>query len=134
MTDQRQVPSWFLQEYLALIADADENLDAEERVRRLIFYHAELNYKLVGGSRCSLCNSAVRHIISVITEKNGRESRYDCLCTRCLEGERAVAQRVILTLGRAAVEYKPRPEVITKRWNERQMESDFRSKAARQQS
>jgi hypothetical protein len=134
MTDQRQVPSWFFEEYLALIANADEELDAEERVRQLISYHAELNYKLFGGGRCSLCNSAVRHIIWASIEKNGRATRHQCLCTRCLEGERAVADRVILSLGRAAVEYKPRPEGITKRWNERQIETGLRSKAARQQN
>jgi hypothetical protein len=134
MIDQRQVPLWFLQEYLALIANADESLDAEERVRLLIFHHAELNYKLFGGGRCSLCNSAVRHIILVATERNGRQTRHHCLCTRCLEGERAVSERVVLRLGRAAVEYKPRPEAITKRWNEGQIHTALRSKAARQHS
>jgi hypothetical protein len=132
MVDQRQVPSWFFEEYLALIANADESLDADERLRLLISHHAELNYQLFGGSRCSLCNAAVRHLIVVITEKKRRETRYDCLCTRCLEGERAVSERVILKLGRAAVEYKPRPGAITKRWTEGKI--DLRSKAARQQN
>ena len=133
MMDQRQVPSWFLQEYLALIANVDESLDPEERIRLLIFHHAELNYNLFGGNRCSLCNSAVRHIISVTIEKNGRETRHACLCTRCLEGERALSQRVILQLGRAAVEYKPRPEgSLTKRWDDEYVE--IKSKAARQHS
>src|SRR3982751_5596219 len=117
MVDQRLVPLWFFQEYLALVANFDESVDAEEHVRLLIFHHAELNYKLFGGGRCSLCNSAVRHIIGIIIGKNGRETRHQCLCTRCLEGERAVSERVVLRLGRAAVEYKPRPEgLITKRW------------------
>ena len=135
MIDQRQVPSWFLEGYLALIANVEESLDPEERIRLLIFHHAELNYKLLGGGRCALCNSAVRHIISITIEKNGRETRHRCLCTRCLEGERALSQRVILRLGRAAVEYKPRPEgPLTKRWDEGQIESEIKSKAARQHS
>ena len=135
MIDQRQVPFWFLQDYLALVANVDESFDAEERIRLLIFHHAELNYKLFGGGRCSLCNSAVRHIISVAVEKNGRETRHQCLCTRCLVGERALSQRVILRLGRAAVEYKPRPEAsIIKRWDESQVEIEIKSKAARQHS
>jgi hypothetical protein len=134
MVDQRQVPSWFFEEYLALIANADESLDAGERVRLLISHHAELNYQLYGGGRCSLCNAAVRHIISVTIEKNGRETRHRCLCTRCLEGERAVSDRVVLRLGRAAVEYKLRLEAITKRWNEGQIQSEIKTKAARQHS
>ena len=134
MNDQRHVPAWFFEEYLALIANANESLDPEERVRLLIFHHAELNYQLSGGGRCSLCNAAVRHMILVTIEKNGRQSRHNCLCTRCLEGERAVSDRVVLSLGRAAVEYKPRPEAITKRWDEGHIETYLKSKAARQHS
>ncbi|HEX7959895.1 MAG TPA: hypothetical protein VF493_08250 [Terriglobales bacterium] len=134
MIDQRQVPAWFLQEYLALIANVDESLDPDERIRLLVFHHAELNYKLFGGARCSLCNSAVRHIVAVTIEKNGREARHQCLCTRCLEGERALSERVVLRFGRAAVEYKARPEAsLAKRWDDGQMETEIKSKA-RQQS
>jgi len=135
MIAQRQVPAWFLQEYLALIANVDGSLNPEERIRLLIFQHAELNYQLFGGRRCSLCNSAVRHIVAVTIEKNGYETLHPCLCTRCLEGERALSERVVLRLGRAAVEYKPRPEgSFTKRWDDGQIETENKSKAARQHS
>ena len=135
MIVQRQVPAWFLQEYLALIANVDESLDPEERIRLLVFQHAELNYKLFGGARCSLCNSAVRHIIAVTIEKNGSETHHACLCTRCLEGERALSEKVILRLGRAAVEYKARLEgPPMKRWDDGQIEAEPRSKSARQRS
>jgi hypothetical protein len=135
MIDQRQVPAWFLQEYLALIANIDGSLDPEERIRLLLFHNAELNYKLFGGGRCSLCNSAVRHIVAVSVGKGGRETHHHCLCTRCLEGERALSEKVTLRLGRSTVEYKPRTDAsLTKRWDESRIEADIKGKAARQQS
>ena len=129
MNGPQPVPVWFVQEYLALISNA-EKLDREERLRLLIFHHAELNYKLLGGGKCSLCHSSVRHVVAITVEQKGREIHYDCLCTRCIEGERGSSERVILKLGRGVVEYKPKAQdSVAKPWDAG--ETQIKSKAAR---
>jgi hypothetical protein len=60
-----------------------------------------------------------------VTVKRGNETNvYQCLCTRCLEGERSTADMVALTLGRATVIFHPRTrEVPLRRWDEPRHES-----------
>jgi hypothetical protein len=116
MDGQRPVPIWFLEQYLALVSNSD-GLGMKERLDQSIVHRAELNYRLHGGGRCALCHSSVRHVVGVTIEKNGRLIPYSCLCTRCMEGERATSERTILRLGRASLELTPRqPELTVKRW------------------
>lgn len=75
----------------------------------LLRSYAELQYKLNGGGRCSMCRAHVRHVIPAHVEKpDGSTADYACLCTRCFEGERATCERLILQMGEAKVEYRPR--------------------------
>jgi hypothetical protein len=93
-----------LQEYLETLATADDLLT--RRKRNLLLAYAELQFKLHGGSRCAMCSTPVRHVIPVFVERfNGVQLRHTCLCTRCLEAEKAVSKRVVLKIGEASVEY-----------------------------
>jgi len=104
MADLSRIYARALQEYLETLAEGEEL--PTRRKRRLLLAFAELQYKLHGGSRCAVCNTPVRHVVPVQVERgNGMEVRYSCLCTRCLEAEKAVAKKVVLRIGEAAVEH-----------------------------
>ena len=75
----------------------------------LLRSYAELQYKLNGGGRCQMCRTHVRHVIpALVTKPGGAMVEYSCLCTRCFEGERATCETLVLQLGEARVEYRPR--------------------------
>jgi hypothetical protein len=104
MPDLSRIYARALQEYLEALADGDEV--PARRKRNLLLSFAELRYKVHGGSRCSMCTTPVRHVVPVLVERgNGTEIRHSCLCTRCLEAEKAVSKRVVLRIGEATVEY-----------------------------
>ena len=104
MADLGKIYARALQEYLESLAQ-DEDVPTR-RKRNLLASFAELQYKLRGGSHCAVCNTPVRHVIPVMAERgDGSETRYPCLCTRCLEAERIESRRVVLQIGQAMVEY-----------------------------
>jgi len=104
MADLSAIYARALDEYLEVLAEGGDI--PARRKRNLLLSYAELRYKLRGGSRCAVCNAPVRHIVPVFVErKNGTELKYSCLCTRCLEAEKAVARRVVLRIGEATIEY-----------------------------
>jgi hypothetical protein len=104
MPDLSAIYARALQEYLEALASGEDV--PTRRKRKLLLSYAELRYKLHGGSRCAMCTTPVRHVVPVLVERaNGMEIRHSCLCTRCLEAERAVSKRVVLRIGEAAVEY-----------------------------
>lgn len=104
MSDLSPIYARALQEYLETLAD--ESALPLRRKRDLLLSYAELRYKIGGGSHCAVCNTPVRHIVPVRVERwDGLETRYPCLCTRCLEAERAVSRRVVLRIGEASIEY-----------------------------
>jgi hypothetical protein len=75
----------------------------------LIQCYAELQFKLNGGSKCPMCKAHVRHVVPIRAEHtDGTVQEFDCLCTRCFEGERAISKTVTMHLGEAAVSYYPR--------------------------
>lgn len=77
---------------------------------------AELEYQLRGGSVCSMCETAVRHIIPVLVDRyDGSRVQYRCLCRRCLEAEKAVSMMVTLRLGEACVIYTKERELPLKK-------------------
>lgn len=99
------MPHNVLQEYLQALADGMHE-GPTARQERALFSYAELQYQLHGGSRCSMCRASVRHVLPVTVEHaNGIIAEYACLCTRCLQGERVVSDRVTLTIGNARLEY-----------------------------
>ena len=104
MGDLSRMHARALQEYLETLADVDQL--PSRRKRNLLLSYAELRYKFRGGSRCAVCSAPVRYVIPVSVERgDGYALRYPCLCTRCLEAEKAVSKRVVLRIGEAAIEY-----------------------------
>jgi hypothetical protein len=72
----------------------------------LMASYAELQFRLHGGSRCSICNAHVRHVLPVAIEhEDGSVNEYACLCTRCLQAEKVSAKKITLRAGQTAVEY-----------------------------
>jgi hypothetical protein len=95
------------EEYLRAIADHSGGT-ATNRERELLLSYAELQFRLHGGGHCSLCGVHVRHVLPVTIERNGDTIQHCCLCTRCLEAERATATKLTLRVGNAAIEYAGR--------------------------
>lgn len=128
----RRLPSWLIEEYLAVLF-GDEVVAPEVRQRAAIEQHAELNFRVQGGSRCGICHSHVRHVVQVTVTKAEEVHVYRCLCTRCLEGERSSSEKVTLTLGRSTVTYQPRTsDTPVRRWDDpRRHQSDAKSVAAK---
>ncbi len=95
-----------LQEFLEALAESLES-EPEERKKRLLNSYAELLYGIHGGSRCVVCRAHVRHVLPVHSLRDdGTIMDYACLCQRCLEGEKALARRVRVGLGEAAMEFE----------------------------
>lgn len=106
---RKKIPQRFLQEYLEVLAAAQAYQVSNLRNWDLLRSYAELQYKLNGGGRCQMCRAHVRHVIPThVTLPGGQVQDYSCLCTRCFEGERAVCDHIVLQLGEARVEYRPR--------------------------
>ena len=119
----RRLPAWLIEEYLAVLF-GNEEMEPEVRQRQAIEHHAELNFRLNGGDKCGICKSHVRHVVQVTVKRGNETNVYQCLCTRCLEGERSTADMVALTLGRATVIFHPRTrELPLRRWDEPRHES-----------
>src|SRR5690348_13189888 len=98
------VPENVLQDYFESLADT--NGQPDKRLAKVLTSYAELRYRLNGGGKCTVCGASVRHIIPVKAEHaDGTVASFTCLCTRCLEAERAISDRVTLTVGKAIVVY-----------------------------
>jgi len=108
------VPERALQEYFQSLSESTD-LPLPKKTQHLLMARAELEYQLRGGSVCSMCETAVRHIIPVLVERrDGTRVQYRCLCRRCLEAEKAVSMMVTLRLGEACVIYTHEPEEAMK--------------------
>lgn len=106
---QRYVPERFIQEYLEVLTAANEFQTSNLRNWSLLSCYAELQFKLNGGSKCAMCKAAVRHVLPVTAENaDGSLTEFPCLCTRCFEAERAVHVKLVMQVGEARVEYRPR--------------------------
>ncbi|MDP9267871.1 MAG: hypothetical protein M3P27_06040 [Acidobacteriota bacterium] len=93
-----------LQDYLEALAEAA--MEASCADHKLLFGFAELKYRMVGGGRCAMCRSHVRHVVPVTAKRNdGEVIAYECLCQRCLLGEIALADEVEMRIGDARVRY-----------------------------
>jgi hypothetical protein len=106
---RRQISAKVLQEYLETMVSAQSFQLSNTRHWTLIQCYAELQFKLNGGSKCPMCKAHVRHVVPVRAERpDGTVQEFECLCTRCFEGERAISKVITLHLGEAAVEQYPR--------------------------
>ena len=94
-----------LQAYLQALSE-NGKAPSGRRWRALQSY-AELQYRRNGGGRCALCNTHVRHVVPVrATHLDGAAFEFRCLCTRCLEGEKAISRVVVLRLGDTILEFR----------------------------
>ena len=95
-----------LQEYLESLADLDD--PPLRRQRRLLMSYAEFLFKMRGGGKCAVCRASVRHVLPARIERlDGAVDLYPCLCTRCIEAEKAISRRVVLQVGCAVVVHLP---------------------------
>ncbi|MDP9266750.1 MAG: hypothetical protein M3P27_00305 [Acidobacteriota bacterium] len=93
-----------LDEYLSALDRASSSALPEKR-RTLLAAYAEFRYQTGGGTHCTTCRAPVRHAMTVEVQRaNGETANFAALCTRCLEAEKAQAQRVTLRVG--PVEYE----------------------------
>jgi hypothetical protein len=107
---KRPVPAKLFQEVLETVAEAAVEA-SEVRPAELLRCYAELQFRINGSANCSICNATVRHKIPVkAIRPDGRIDQYDCLCTRCYEGERAQSTLITMQIGQAKVEQTPRED------------------------
>ncbi len=104
-SSKHPVPHNVLQEYLESLADSGQ---PDRKLEKVLNSYAELQFRLNGGGHCAVCHATVRHVVPVRVEHtDGSVSDFQCLCTRCLEAERAQSSRVVLTVGKASLVYTP---------------------------
>ncbi len=102
----QDIPHNVLQDYLESLAETGGHPD--KRLEKILASYAELQYRINGGGHCAVCRAAVRHVLPVRVEHaDGSVADYTCLCTRCLQAERVLSDRVTLTVGRARLVYTP---------------------------
>src|SRR5438270_11062559 len=103
-----------LQEYFEVLHESAD-LPLPNKTQTLMMARAELEYQLRGGAECSMCTTAVRHLIPVLVERHdGTRVQHRCLCRRCLEAAKAVSMVVTLRLGEACVIFTREPEEAMK--------------------
>ena len=101
-----------LQEYMDSLAHCRDNPDRKMAKRDLMRAYLELQFRLNGGSRCAICSTHVRHVMPIICERASGEVRsYECLCTRCFEGEKSASRRVHTKLGEAKMYFEANGDV-----------------------
>ena len=105
---QTKISTQIIQEYLEMVFQAQQFQVSNLRHWNLLRCYAELQYRLNGGSHCSMCESTVRHVVPITVEMpDGERKQFDCLCTRCYEGERAQSKVIVMQLGEARIEQTP---------------------------
>ncbi len=100
----KQVNEKILQDYFEALGDdpAIPEDASPVRAREMLSSYAEVRFRINGGGRCSMCRAHVRHVLPVhVRRADGDEVDFDCLCQRCLSGEKATAQSVDIHVGRA---------------------------------
>ncbi|MGH9524433.1 MAG: hypothetical protein ACRD3E_18065 [Terriglobales bacterium] len=111
----RNVPENVVQDYLESLVVT--NVQPSKRLRKVLTSYAELRYRLDGGGKCKVCGASVRHVIPVKAEHvDGSISEFACLCTRCMEAERAISDRVTLTVGKAVLVYERKEQTKTQKF------------------
>jgi hypothetical protein len=109
----KDVPRNVLQDYFESLADT--GVQSNKRLERILASYAEVQYRINGGGHCSVCRAAVRHVLPVRVEHaDGSIADFECLCTRCLQAERVLSERVTLTVGKAVLVYTPKGGISPK--------------------
>ncbi len=97
-----------LQEFLESITPPQQRLSKGQW--KALMSYAEQKYRQQGGGRCSLCRAPVRHVLPIKAEhEDGSVRQYECLCTRCLEGEKGLCAKLSIQAGATTLEYTMDP-------------------------
>ena len=77
---------------------------------------AEVDYRLNGHTKCSVCRAPVRAAMrTVCVNESGTTWEYGCLCRRCLEAEKAFCRRVTSYIAGAVFdEFVNRGELVAR--------------------
>ncbi len=95
-----------MQEFWLSLYDAVNAPDTRSRDINLLRAWGVFHYALCGPTICERCQTPVRLAIPLTSERCGGELlRHACLCTNCTFEELQCADRIILQVGRARVEY-----------------------------
>ena len=98
------LPHHVLQEYLESLAEMEG--PPQKRLHKALESYAEVQFRVRGGGHCSICHAAVRHVLPIRAEHiDGTAGEYACLCTRCLQAERVLSNKVTVTVGKSVLEY-----------------------------
>jgi hypothetical protein len=103
----KDIPRNVLQDYFESLAETGGQ--PNKRLEKILGSYAEVQYRINGGGHCSVCRASVRHVLPVRVEHaDGSIADFECLCTRCLQAERVLSERVTLTVGKAVLVYTPK--------------------------
>lgn len=103
-----------LQEYWSLLHEAAYSSDAQSRDVRLLRAWGVFRYILNGPMNCAQCEALVRLAIPIVSERiSGETVQFNCLCTNCMFQELEIAERIIIQVGDARVEY-PHEKTVSK--------------------
>lgn len=95
-----------VQEFWLSLYDAANAPDTRTRDINLLRAWGIFHYALCGPTNCEQCQAPVRLAIPLTSELRGGELlRHACLCTNCTFEELQRAERIIMQVGRARVEY-----------------------------
>ena len=105
--DQLPAAAAILQEYLTELAKILALPESRHKSIEILRAYAELRYRLVGGGHCAVCGTHVRHVLPITAERfDGETKEFDCMCTRCFEGERSVARRISVRAGNSCIDFR----------------------------
>ena len=96
-----------MHEFLDALSRYEANRGDHQAKRDFLRTFAELQFCIHGGSKCAVCHAHVRHVLPVVSERSDQSvNNFDCLCTRCFEGERAASRDLRVRLGETTVHFE----------------------------
>ena len=95
-----------MQEFWLSLYDAMHAPDTRSRDINLLRAWGNFHYALCGPTNCEQCHAPVRLAIPLTSHRpDGQLRRHACLCTNCTFQELQRAERIVMQVGSARVEY-----------------------------
>ncbi len=95
-----------MQEFWLSLYDAANAPDTRSRDINLLRAWGIFRYALGGPTKCEGCEAPVRLAIPLTSQRvNGESLQHACLCTKCTFQELQRAERIVMQVGNARVEY-----------------------------
>jgi hypothetical protein len=96
-----------MQDFLDALSRCEADRENQQAKRDFVRCFAELQFCMHGGSKCAVCRAHVRHVLPVYSERTDQSVRnFECLCTRCFEGERGAAKKLCMKLGETTIHFE----------------------------